>query len=839
MFQKLNSAQTRWSFKDEDLKGYTLAPKRRRKGRLGVLAQKQALSAMELGLGIQQRGYNIFVVGAPGTGRTSTVNHLLSDKAKKMPTPNDIVLLYNFRDRYRPLAVSLAPTLGKKLKRTYDTLVDRMLDGFEAAFESESYILLKQEIDDKRRNKTDEIIQTVEDEAHAQGFILSRDNAALTIVPAGEKGEAITEEEFQELSEKRKMHFEQHAEKLEVLLEDTLRRVRMAEKESDGTLIELERKTADKVLKPLIEQAKSQWKTSKEIQTHIDDVHEDVLNRIRRLLPEEEDFQQNGNPQEPQAAGSHHKHKLHDEEKDSDYDEPTLLRYRVNVLVSHPKTAGAPVIHESHPTLSNLIGRIEQRVRAGETVTDFTRIRAGALYQSNGGFLVLEVQDLLRDPASWEGLKRSIKNRIIELDDPGEPGRIVSAATLRPESIGLNLKVILIGTPEIYYMLSKNDPDFRKLFKVKADFDVEMKRTHEGIKNYLNFFSGICQEEKLRKLSNEGIGRVLEHAVRLSGNQNKLTTRLGDIADLLREANYWAGQNRSRYIQADDVRQALSMRDEREGFFENQIFEDIAEGRVTIETEGSVTGQINGLTVVEVGNYEFGVPMRITCRVGCGRGEIIDIEKETELGGPIHTKGTLILRGILADRFGRDIQLGLSATLCMEQTYTDIDGDSASLAETCALFSMLSETPIAQSFAITGSVDQRGRVQAVGGINEKIEGFFKLCKSKSNKSQGVIIPPSNVSDLMLKEEVVEAIKKGEFSIYTADTFEDALELLTGRKWSGGKDNIESRIKSSLTRLHRLRIQRSKFEDEGIKVLNRLARNMGDGNQPIAAAKSLR
>lgn len=835
MFRQLKASEARWIF-DESSLPKVMPKARRKKGRLGLLAQEQALSALELGLGINQRGYNIFVVGAPGTGRTSTVNHILSDKAKKKSTPNDIVLLYNFSDRYRPLSIALPPSLGKKLKRTYEQMVDKLLDGFESSFESESYIALRQDIDEERREKTDDIIKIVEEEANTQGFILSRENAALTIVPAGKEGQPITEDEFQDLSDPEKAKFEKNAEVLESLLEDTLRRVRLAEKECDDAFMDLERQTADKVIKPLIDGAKTQWKDFKQITSHLEEIHEDILNRIRRLIPEEEEFQQpNGQPADNSNGSVHHKHRLHDEEKDIDYDEPTLLRYRVNVLVSHLKTAGAPVIHETHPTLSNLIGRIEQRVRQGETLTDFTRIRSGALYQANGGFLVLEVQDLLRDPAAWEGLKRSLKNRVIELDDPGEPGRMISVAALRPEPVPLELKVILIGTPEVYYALTRNDPDFKKLFKVKADFDVEMDRSETGIKNYLNFFSGICADEKLRKLSKEGTARILEHAVRLSGSQKKLTTRLGDIADLLREADYWAGMEKARTINADHVRKALKQKDEREGFAEKEIFDDIMNEKVIIETGTKVIGQINGMTIVDIGTYEFGVPIRITCRVGCGRGEIIDIEKETELGGPIHTKGTLILRGILADRFGKNIQLGLSATICMEQTYTGIDGDSASLAETCALFSMLSNTEIDQNFAITGSIDQRGRVQAVGGINEKIEGFFKLCQKREGDGYSVIIPPSNADELMLSEPVIEAVKNGSFKIYIADTFEDVLELLTGVKWGGGKDNIEKRIKITLEHLHQLRTQRSRVEEEGVKVLSRLSQQMGGPSQPVLRA----
>jgi lon-related putative ATP-dependent protease len=490
------------------------------------------------------------------------------------------------------------------------------------------------------------------------------------------------------------------------------------------------------------------------------------------------------------------------------------LRYRVNVLVTRPKSAGAPVVQETHPTSSNLIGRIEQRLRAGETITDHTRIKAGALYEANGGYLILECQDILRDPSAWEGLKRALKNREIELDDPGEPGRMVSIASLRPEPVPMSLKVILIGTPDLYYALAKNDLDFSKLFKVKADFDTEMDRSKDRIAKFLQFLSTMCSEEELRKLTPEGAGRVLEEAVRLSGNQKKLTTRLGDIADLVREANFWASKEKSRLIDAKHVKRALLEKSDREGFLESKMIEDILEHRVSIETEGEVIGQVNALTVIELGNYNFGVPLRVTCRAGSGRGELVDIERETELGGPIHTKGTLIIRGLLADRFGRDIPLGFNASICMEQTYTDVDGDSASLAECCALMSALAQVPISQAMAVTGSLDQRGQVQAVGGVNEKIEGFFRVCKARgSSKGNAVIIPASNKLDLMLNEEVVAACQAGTFEIYTVEGIEDALKLLTRRFWDKGDDALKPAIFATLKRFHDMHDKKSTRDDE--------------------------
>lgn len=802
MITILKPENLRWQLNDTVLLNRALAQRPLRKhGRIGAMAQERAVMALELGLGIKQRGFNIFVVGDNGTGRTSTVNQMLNDRAVKDPAPDDIVLLYNFIERDRPLAILIPASSGPKLKKTYESLVERMIGALESAFESDYYLSGRQEIQEGCRKKTDDVLKTIEEEAQLQGFVLSRAAGALTLTPAGKSGKAITEEEFDLLDEKVKQTLESKAERLEGKLEEVLRKVRSIEKDGEDSIEDLERKTANNVVKPLFDNARSIWKTSKQIIAHLDAMREDVLTRVRHLVPDEAPA---GDAGEPNATSGSSR-KLHDEEDELGYEEPTLLRYRVNVLVSHSKTGGAPVVQETHPTSSNLIGRIEQKVRAGETITDFTHIRAGALYRANGGYLVLDAQDLLREPCAWEGLKRALKNRAVELDDPGEPGRMVAIAAIRPEPVALSLKVVLIGTPDLYYALSKSDPDFIKLFKVKADFDIEMEKTEEKISKFLQFLIGLVHEEGLRKLSPSGAARVIEHAVRLSGNQNKITTRLGAIADLAREANFWATKVRSKTIDDVHVRKALDAKAEREGFIETHMLNDILCGKVVIETEGEVIGQTNALTVLEMGSYEFGMPLRVTCRVGTGEGEIVDIEREVELGGPIHTKGTMILRGLLADRFGQNISLGLSATICMEQTYNDVDGDSASLAEACALFSMLAKAPIDQKLAMTGAIDQRGQVQAVGGINEKIEGFYNLCMKRGGDSiHGVIIPRSNADDIMLKEELVESCRAGKFVIYAIDDFEDALALLTGRNWDNGERPLKRDIVRMLEHLHVLR-----------------------------------
>lgn len=789
MKKTLKPDALRWSLPIEEFTNGDLSLKEEeRHGRPGALGQERALQALELGLGIRERGFNIFVVGASGTGRTSTVRELLEERARSEPKPCDVVLLYNFSDRDRPHAVSLPAGQGPGVKKRYETFVDKMLHALEKAFESDSYTDRRGQLDKSHQEKTDALLEEIDGAAQERGFILARTGAALTLSVADEEGNSLSEEAYEALTEEQKAELEVAAAELQSGLEDALRKIRALEKETDEAIETLARETAVQVVHPLVEEIKVDiGGLSTRVLTHLDDVETDILDRLRRLAPESHAIEHGG--EEAQAEPRSAK-RLTEEEEEGDRDEPALLRYRVNVLVTQSTDAranGAPVVLETLPSLSNLIGRIEHRVRSGESSTDFTRIKAGALYRANGGYLLLHANDILRDPAAWEGLKRALKNRQIELDDPGEPGRMVSVASLRPEPVKLSIKICLVGTPELYYSLSRGDPDFSKLFKVKVDFDIEMERSKERVLHYLRFLSGLSAEEKLLPLSLDGASRVLEHAARLCDDQNKLTTRFGEIADLVREASFFATKEGSKKVERYHVKRALLARAEREGFIELRMREDISAQRIRIQTTGAVTGQINGLTVIDLGSYAFGMPVRITCKTGAGRGDIIDIERETELGGPIHTKGTMIMKGILLDRFGKNTPLCLQAILCMEQSYSEIDGDSASLAETCALFSSLANVPLRQDVAMTGSVDQAGNAQAVGGVNEKIEGFFRVCEARDPLGKHeVLIPWSNARDLMLDEEVVDACRAGRFTITTVDTVEDALEALTGVPWTSTK-----------------------------------------------------
>ena len=808
MSKKLEASTLRWNFKDFNIIKKVLEEKYHKKNsKFTHILQKHTVSALELGFEINNKGFNIFVSGESGTGRTSTVKEILNKKAVKELTPNDIVLLYNFENKERPIAVSIPSSSGVKLKKTYDTLIDKTLSKLEKALNDKNHIFTKQKIQDYHYQKINKILKSIEINAKNKKFILSRSSDFLTLAPVGIDGTAITDNEFEKLTNQNKEKLKIKYKILENLLHDALSIIRIMEKKYDDDIEKLERKIANKVVLPLFNIAKLEWKKSKRILVHLEMIQNDIINRIRKLIPnkviESTDHSENNNEK-------FLFHKRIKDEEEFDNDEPLLIRYKVNVLISNIKKSGAPVIQETYPTFSNLIGSIEQKLRSGETITDFTKIKAGTLLKANGGYLILKAKDLLSDLVAWEGLKKALTNQYIELDDPSEQVRIISVISIRPEPIHLSLKVILIGTPNIYYSLLKSDPEFVELFKIKADFNVEMDRSEEQILKYLYFLVDLCKNEKLRKLTFDGAARIIEHAAKLTNHQKKLTTKFGDIADLLRESNFWAYKKKDNLITAYHVKKALKEKSAREGLIETNIIDDILTGRITIETSGKVVGQCNALTVMELGSYEFGIPIRITCRIGCGYGELIDIERETELGGPIHTKGTMIIKGLLADRFGQDIALGFSATICMEQTYSEVDGDSASLAEACALFSMLANTPILQHFAITGSIDQRGIVQAVGGINEKIEGFFNICSKRNlEKCPGVILPEVNSINIMLNEDIVEACKNGSFAIYTVSTFEEAIELLTDKSWNKGKNSLRNNIFKTLKHLQLLRINEKK------------------------------
>jgi lon-related putative ATP-dependent protease len=536
-----------------------------------------------------------------------------------------------------------------------------------------------------------------------------------------------------------------------------IRQARSLEKLANEALQKLDREVTTFALTPLIEEVREKYEDCPEVVQYLHDVQNDILDNLA-LFREEQPAQASpaGMPADP------------------------FRKYQVNVLVDNSSLKGAPVIIELNPTYNNLFGRIEKEAQFGALFTDFTLIREGSLHRANGGYLVLPVEEVLRNLFSWESLKRALRNAQIVIEEPSERLGFITTKTLRPEPIPLNIKVILIGQPYIYYLLYNLDEDFKELFKVKADFDYRMDRTPEAVREYISFVCTLCQEENLRHLDRTALAKIIEHGSRLAEDQEKLSTLFGDLSDVIREAHHYAVRDQSPLVTAAHVTQAINERYYRSNLVEQRVQEAIARGIIQIDVAGAEVGQVNGLSIIDLGDITFGRPNRITASVGLGTEGLIDIEREAKLGGPIHTKGVLILAGYLSQQYAQDKPLSLSARLVFEQSYSGVEGDSASSTELYALLSALSGLPIQQGIAVTGSVNQKGEVQAIGGVNEKIEGFFAVCKAMGlNGRQGVIIPASNVKHLMLKDEVVEAVRQGQFHIWAVHTVDEGIEILTG------------------------------------------------------------
>ncbi len=774
----------RWTLNPKDVAGSLRKVKKT--ARPGALGQERAMRALDVGLGIRERGFNIFVVGSAGTGRTSTVRHLLAERARREQRPDDWALLYNFEDGDRPKAVRLPPGTVHDLKRDVDKVMARLPNELMRAFEGEGYRNRREKLVGTHTAKTERRLRSVEREANRRGFTLSKSATGITLGPARD-GEPMSEEDFAALPASERKRLEKHGAAVEEILDEAVRAIRTLERETDQAMMELDREEIRRVVTPMFTEVADQYKKHEALQAHFKRIIEDMVEHTAELRPPDDA------PEAPPSEGADQSNPDGGQQQQSlpppgaqmvtESGEEFITRYKVNALVDNRTQKGAPVIEETHPTMFNLMGRIEHRLRGGETLTDFTRIKAGALHRANGGYLLIDAMELFREPSAWEALKRALKNRALEIEDTGEPGRMISIASLRPEPVPLKVKVIIVGTPELYYMLTKNDPDFQKLFKIKADFDMEMDRTPVRLRGFASFLVALAKEEGLRPFDAAGLAKVLEHATRLATDRRKLTTRFGEIADLTREASFWATRRRARTIGAKDVLDALNAGRDRERFLEDRLREAVKDGNIRIDTTGAVVGQVNGLTVVELGSYSFGHPTRITARVFAGKDGVLDIEREVDLGGPIHSKGVLILQGLLRDRLGRTRPLRLGATLVMEQNYSEVEGDSASLAETLALLSALSGFPVRQGVAITGSIDQLGMVQPVGGVNEKIEGFFDTCVAQGLRAgQGAVMPYTNVLELMLREDVIAAVAAGKFSIWAARTLEEAVEIMMGRPW---------------------------------------------------------
>ena len=732
-----------------------------------IIGQTKALRALQFGMDIANKGFNIYVSGAPGTGKKTAVERYLHKIARDRPTPPDWCYVNNFQESYRPKAISLPAGRGRIFKRQVDRFVEAARSEIGKAFESEEYIAKRNSTIKEIQQQKENLITRINERAQKQGFIIQPTPMGLVTIPMKDN-RPLTEEEFRAMDKKEQNAIRRKQKTLNEKMKETGRQMVAMERKTQEMIENLDREIASYTLDSLLEDLKKNFRDIPEVVRFLEDMRNDMLENLAMFRAEE--GQQNLPPGIPPGMPMVPR------------DDIRFRKYLVNVVVDNTDLKGAPIIMELNPSYYNLFGRIEKEAMLGALFTDFTMIRAGSIHRANGGYLILPVEDVLRNYFSWESLKRSIRNHEITIEELAERLGYMTTRWLTPEAIPWNVKVVLIGEPYLYYRLYELDPDFRDLFKVKADFDTVMERNAENMKYYGAFVCSLCQEEGLKHLDKHAMAKVVEHSSRLASDQGKLSTRFGDISDIVREASFYASEEKAPLVNVSHIKEAIEQRFTRSSLMLEKIRELISAGIIKIDIDGSRVGQVNGLSIIDMGDIMFGRPNKITASIGLGREGLIDIEREAKLGGPIHTKAVLILSGYLAHQYAQDKPLSLSARLVFEQSYTGIEGDSASCAELYALLSGLSGVPIRQGIAVTGSVNQKGEVQAIGGVNEKIEGFFGVCKEQGfNGEQGVMIPASNVRNLVLNDEVVDAVKNGYFKIWGVSTIDEGIEILTGKK----------------------------------------------------------
>ncbi|MBZ5621932.1 MAG: AAA family ATPase [Acidobacteriia bacterium] len=727
-----------------------------------VLGQPRAVSALAFGTSIASQGFNLFALGQPGSGKTTLIRDYLEHRSETQPVPPDLCYVYNFNNLRRPLPLRLPPGRGAQFKKDTEAFVDELKTKIPRAFESEEYTRHRDKVIQDLDNQRREEIMRMEQKVAQAGFQLLKGPGGLVLVPfVG--GKPVKEEDLEQLGPEERAKIERARLPLQHEIEEKLRAIRELEKGARDALHSLDADTAAYATRHVMEDLRARYSQQPDVLGYLDALQTDVTAHA-------DDFRKDKEAEAvpPQLAAF-----MPDPDKG-------LVRYQVNVLVDNSDLKGAPVVVETNPTYHNLTGRIEHQTTWGGTVTDHTMIKSGALHRANGGYLIVPARECLMNPFAWEGLKRALKDGVLRVEELGAQLSLISTVTLDPEPLPLDVKVVLIGSPAIYYLLYAYDEDFQKLFKVKADFTTRMPRDPEAERAYALFISTIARLEKTLPFDGTAVARVVEYGSRAVEDQDQLSTRFGDIADLLREAAHLAGRNSHQTVTAADIRAAEEARRYRQNLMEERLQEMLVKGTVLIETEGSVAGRINGLSVLSLGDYAFGHPARITATVAPGRRGAVSIEREVELSGPIHGKGVLILNGYLLRKYGQASPLSLSASLVFEQSYSMVDGDSASLAELSVLLSAVADVPLRQDIAVTGSVNQHGQVQAIGGATHKIEGFFDLCRAKGlTGSQGVLIPASNRLHLMLRDDVVEAVGTGQFHVWLAESVDQALGLLTG------------------------------------------------------------
>ena len=728
-----------------------------------VIGQTRALEAIRFGVGIRQKGFNVYALGPTASGKHSIVKQFIEAQAATESAPDDYCYVNDFDDPHKPRALKLPAGRGVEFRADMIQLVEEFRSAVPEAMESDEYQARRQEFEGTFKEKQESAFEVLQKEASDNDVRLLRTPAGFAFAPM-KGGEVLKPEDYERLEAKERESIEKRVTTLQEHLDRLLQHIPRWRREMQQQLKRLNRDIVMSAVGLLMEDVRKKYAAEPLVLEFLDAVQRDVIDHA-------DQFRRPDEPESPFASLL-----MQDQEKHA----PFLNRYQVNVLVDNSQQTGAPVVYPDNPTYPNLVGRVEHQAQLGALITDFTMIKPGALHEANGGYLILDARKVLLQPYAWEGLKRVLRSREINIESLGQVFSLISTVSLEPEPIPLEIKVVLVGERYIYYLLCHYDEEFNALFKVAADFDDLMDRTVENHQHFAAFLATFARREGLRALDASGVARVIEHASRMTDDAEKLSTRFGKIGDRVREADYWAAQNHHDLITRNDIQRALDAQEQRHSRIRERLLENTLRGTLMIATEDEVIGQVNGLAVMALGEHTFGHPNRITARVRLGKGDLVDIAREVKLGGPIHSKGVLILGGFLYGRYCANRPLSLHASLVFEQTYGTVEGDSASAAELFALLSAIAEAPVRQSLAVTGSINQHGEIQPIGGVNEKIEGFFDICRHRGlTGEQGVVIPEGNVKHLMLREDVIAAVEAEQFHIHVISTVDDGIALLTG------------------------------------------------------------
>lgn len=788
-FKELSPAKLTWRLDPEKI---PFESSNQCKAYEGIIGQEQALKSIQTGLEIKSLGYNIFITGMVGTGRTTTIKQLLKKLDKGEKTPDDIIYVNNFKNQDEPTLITLPAGKGKAFKQAMTHLIEMLKVNIPELLKSQYYSEKRESIIEAQQKKQKDILGRFEEEAAREGFSVIQVQMGMFIKPdlipviegkpiSFQKLEALVREK--KFDEAKLKNLKKKYEELTDKLEEAFKILRETDDNTRQMLMEWDAEAISPMIKGAIKEIQTNF-PDKKISLYLSDVGQNLISNLDKFK---------GQKKEPQER-----------EMPADL----FLIYQVNLLIDNSDTQGAPVVMETNPNYFNLFGSIEATVnRMGLWQTDFTKIKAGSLLKANGGYLVINALDALVEPGVWPTLKRTLKNQKLEIQNPSFI-YLVSTSSLKPQPIDLDIKIVMIGDAYIYNLLYYQDQDFKKIFKIKAEFDSEIKKGKTTIYEYTTFIKKICDQDKLNHFEREGIASLIEYGTRIAGKQSKVTTRFNILANIIREASYWAKKENKTSVNRIHVLKAIKERFDRASLIEDKIQEMIDDGTIMIDTKGSVVGQVNGLSVYMLGEIAFGKPTRITASTAMGRAGVINIEREADMSGRTHNKGVLILGGYLRGKYAQNKPFSLSASLAFEQSYSGVDGDSASSTEVYAIMSSLSKIPLRQDIAITGSLNQKGEIQPIGGVNEKIEGFYKVCKAKGiTGTQGVIIPHQNVQNLMLSEEVVKEVEEGSFHIYPVKTIDEGIEILTGikagKKLKDGtfeKDTMNYLVDNELTRL---------------------------------------